>query len=167
MFAGDFQPLNWLFCDGRELSRTSYNDLFDVIGTTYGAGNGVSTFNLPDLRGRAPVHYVPGDPNYQPGQKGGVETVTLGLNQIPSHSHSLNVQSNFATRNSPKDGVLAVPFLTTNYCPSSAPKVDGSTETLSPVGANQAHSNMQPYVVSFSSANWERPAMQYFRFFLD
>src|ERR1041384_8234847 len=85
MFAGNFAPAGWMFCEGQLLPISEYETLFNLIGTTYG-GDGQSTFALPDLRGRIPMHFGNGFPL---AETGGVETVTLTVSQIPAHSHAL------------------------------------------------------------------------------
>ena len=89
MFAGNFAPAGWMFCEGQLLPISEYDTLFNLIGTTYG-GDGQSTFSLPDLRGRLPVHQGNG---YILAQTGGVEQVTLTTSQIPSHSHAFLVST--------------------------------------------------------------------------
>ena len=82
-FAGNFAPAGWMFCEGQLLPISEYETLFNLIGTTYG-GDGQSTFALPDLRGRIPLHFGNG---FTLAETGGVETVTLTVSQIPAHSH--------------------------------------------------------------------------------
>src|SRR6188768_401443 len=88
MFAGNFNPAGWMFCDGTVLPISENETLFQLIGTTYG-GDGQSTFALPDLRGRVPIHMGTGSglSTYVIGENGAVETVTLTVNQTPSHTH--------------------------------------------------------------------------------
>src|SRR5580698_8965242 len=90
MFGGNFAPFGWLFCDGSLVSIADYDVLYNLIGTTYG-GNGQTTFGLPNLSSRIPIHagQSQGTQLYQLGQTGGVETVTLNTNQIPAHAHTL------------------------------------------------------------------------------
>src|SRR5215813_9335030 len=83
IFAGNFAPAGWMFCEGQLLPISEYETLFNLIGTTYG-GDGQSTFALPDLRGRVPMHFGSG---FTLAETGGVETVTLTVSQIPAHSH--------------------------------------------------------------------------------
>ena len=83
-YAGSDEPTGWLKCDGRAISRTTYSALFNVIGTTYGSGDGSTTFNLPDMRDRFPVGV---GSSYALNDKGGANTVTLNTNQMPSHTH--------------------------------------------------------------------------------
>src|SRR5213075_2943762 len=89
MFAGNFAPAGWMFCEGQLLPISEYETLFNLIGTTYG-GDGQSTFALPDVRGRVPIHMGGGGglSNYQLAETGGTEEVTLTVNQIPLHTHS-------------------------------------------------------------------------------
>lgn len=92
MYAGSSAPRGWLLCQGQAVSRTTYAKLFSVIGTTYGSGDGSTTFNVPDMRGRSPLGVGNGDAtghtNHTLGQKGGEETHTLTVNEMPSHEHS-------------------------------------------------------------------------------
>ena len=92
IFAGNFAPRGWAFCDGQLLAISANSALFSLLGTTYG-GDGRTTFGLPDLRGRAAIgpRHGPGLSNYALGQRGGVETVTLNITQIPSHTHLATV----------------------------------------------------------------------------
>ena len=85
MFAGNFAPVGWMICDGSLLAISDNDTLFTAIGTTYG-GDGQTTFAIPDLQGRAPIHQGNG---FTEGEKAGVEDVTLTINQIPVHTHSL------------------------------------------------------------------------------
>ncbi len=102
MFAGNFAPAGWLFCEGQLLPISDNDTLFNLIGTTYG-GDGQSTFALPDLRGRLPIHQGGG---YSLAQVGGVESVTLSTAQVPSHSHPLLGSGNLASATSPANQVL-------------------------------------------------------------
>src|SRR5215469_5771053 len=97
MFAGNFAPAGWMFCQGQLLSISQYETLFNLIGTTYG-GDGQSTFALPDLRGGVPIHQGPG---FTLAQSGGSESVTLTANQIPQHTHPFLASSNQASSNRP------------------------------------------------------------------
>src|SRR5881227_1102463 len=103
MFAGNFAPAGWMFCEGQLLPISEYETLFNLIGTTYG-GDGQSTFALPDLRGRIPLHFGNG---FTLAETGGVETVTLTTAQISAHSHALLATSNFAGTTSPQGNVPA------------------------------------------------------------
>src|SRR5688572_5350285 len=103
MFAGNFAPRGWAFCSGQLLSIAQNTALFSILGTTYG-GNGQTTFALPDLRGRCPVHQGqgPGLSNYSLGQVGGTESVTLIASQLPPHSHTVACSANDANLGLPE-----------------------------------------------------------------
>src|SRR3978361_1590015 len=94
MFGGNFAPAGWAFCQGQLLAISELETLFQLIGTTYG-GDGQSTFALPDLRGRVPIHFGNG---FTLAETGGVETVTLWVSQMPSHSHAFLATSTFGTQ---------------------------------------------------------------------
>lgn len=155
IFAGNFPPNGWEFCDGQALPISENVDLFQLIGTTYG-GDGEITFNLPDLRGRIPIHMGtgPDGTTFQLGEMAGTETVTLSIQQIPNHNHAVYV---------PPDYVLAIP----------CSNVTGTTDTPSPyafpavnpfgnmmysdtndsemmyqavAGGSQPHENMPPFL---------------------
>jgi microcystin-dependent protein len=150
MFAGNFAPRNTAFCDGQILSISSNTALFSLLGTTYG-GNGVTTFALPDLRGRVPMGAGSG-PGLTPrtlGERGGTETVTLTANQLPSHTHvaALNVSTAAATSTSPSGNVPAAAEREV-YAPSaSMVAASASAVTVQPAGGGQPVSVMQPYLV--------------------
>ena len=147
MFGGNFAPAGWMFCQGQLLPISQNETLFNLIGTTYG-GDGQSTFALPDLQGRAPMHNGTGSDGitYQLGEKAGVETVTLTTNQIPAHSHAFLGSSNAATLTGPGGTVVGtsaqVQYLTINTA-----VVAMNNQAISPVGGSQPHENMQPYLV--------------------
>ena len=101
MFAGNFAPAGWMFCEGQLLPISENETLFNLIGTTYG-GDGQSTFALPDLRGRLPLHFGNG---FTLAETGGVEDVTLTVSQIPAHSHPLLGTNNFATTTAPQNNI--------------------------------------------------------------
>src|SRR5881397_3159074 len=103
MFAGNFAPAGWMFCDGQLLAISENQTLFQLIGTTYG-GDGESTFALPDLRGRIPIHQGNG---FILAETGGAEEITLNVQQIPSHSHAFFGTGALATGNSPQNNVPA------------------------------------------------------------
>jgi microcystin-dependent protein len=110
LFAGNFAPRGWFFCDGTLLSTTQYEALFSLIGTTYG-GNGSTNFALPDLRGRAPVHPGQGKglSNYYEGQMAGSESVTITQQQMPSHTHALQGVSTSANQSDPLNNYMSLP----------------------------------------------------------
>src|SRR5690606_10883022 len=89
-YAGAAEPAGWLFCDGRAVSRTTYAALFAVIGTTYGAGDGSTTFNLPNLKGRVPVGLDTGQAEFDSlGETGAAKTHTFSVSELPSHTHGV------------------------------------------------------------------------------
>ncbi len=140
MFAGNFAPAGWMFCSGQLLPISGNETLFQLIGTTYG-GDGRSTFALPDLRSRVPIHQGNG---FVLAETGGVETVTLTTNQIPAHSHALLASASPGTNAAPANAVLAkttTGFLYINENPTSNMAVTAITAT----GGSQPHSNIQPY----------------------
>ncbi|HLX61110.1 MAG TPA: tail fiber protein [Planctomycetota bacterium] len=147
MFAGNFPPNGWMFCDGQLLPISQYETLFNLIGTTYG-GDGQSTFALPDLLGRLPVHMGTSTTgtNYIIGQKAGVETVTLNVNQIPLHTHPLLGSNNGASGTAPGNmlaGTTAASTITAYG--TDAPPVALAANSVSSVGGSQPHDNFQPY----------------------
>src|SRR5579859_4038569 len=143
MFGGNFAPAGWMFCDGQLLPISEYETLFNLIGTTYG-GDGQSTFALPDLRGRLPIHMGSG---FVQAQNGGVESVTLSTNQIPAHTHPVLATTNPNTGSLPGGNYLASgPDIYDQNKPGTATMAPA----LSNVGGSQPHSNFQPYLcVSF------------------
>src|SRR5438874_2968124 len=101
-FAGNFAPAGWMFCEGQLLPISEYETLFNLIGTTYG-GDGQSTFALPDLRGRLPMHFGNG---FTLAETGGVEEITLTVSQIPAHSHPALATNDNGQQSSPGTLVL-------------------------------------------------------------
>ena len=141
MFAGNFAPAGWMFCEGQLLPIAEQETLFNLIGTTYG-GDGQSTFALPDLRGRIPLHMGNG---FVIGEPGGVESVTLTVQQIPQHTHALLASAAQGTQVTPGGNVLANSFQVTPYINDVA--LDNMHPTaISPVGGSQPHNNFQPYL---------------------
>jgi microcystin-dependent protein len=144
MFAGSFPPLGWEWCHGQTLPISENEVLFQLIGTTYG-GDGQETFNLPDLQGRLPLHQ---GSTHTLGEKGGVETVTLTVNQIPNHTHPL-VASTAAGGPNPQGAVPATSTAVDVYRESAAGTALAPT-SIGPAGGSQPHENLQPYVcISF------------------
>ena len=146
IFGGNFAPAGWMFCHGQVLAISEYDTLFNLIGTTYG-GDGQSTFALPDLRGRAPVHMGqgPGLGNYVQGQVGGVEKVTLTANQLPVHSHGMVYGP--GTQASPVGGHLAqTPARDFRYATAAGANTFLPTQTLDPAGGSQPHENRSPFL---------------------
>lgn len=143
MFAGNFPPLGWLFCDGTLLSIAENEILFQVIGTIYG-GDGQNNFAIPNLIGRAPVHQGNG---FQCGELGGVESVTLTVNQIPSHNHTMLASLDNANATAASNNLLAsTTAATIDAYGTDAPLATLSANTITTVGGNQPHDNMQPYL---------------------
>ena len=148
IFAGNFSPNGWLFCDGSLLPISEYETLFNLIGTTYG-GDGQSTFALPDLRSRAPVHQGTNLSNgisYVMGQNSGVETVTLTTSQIPVHTHAPLAASEAAGNpaNSPANNVWS--GWTGGQFSTQAPAVNLSGAAIGSTGGSQLHDNMVPFL---------------------
>jgi microcystin-dependent protein len=141
MFAGNFAPAGWMFCEGQLLPISEYETLFNLIGTTYG-GDGQSTFALPDLRGRIPLHFGNG---FTLAETGGVETVTLTVSQIPAHSHPLLASLNSATNNTVTNNVTGQVGATQIY-KQATPTAPMSASAMSPTGGSQPHNNFQPYL---------------------
>jgi len=143
MFAGNFAPAGWMFCEGQLLPISEYETLFNLIGTTYG-GDGQSTFALPDLRGRIPIHQGNG---FILAETGGVETVTLTVSQIPAHSHPLLGSSTIATLFDPGNNVggkltVAAVF----QYGTDAPLQPLSPSAVGSTGGSQPHNNFAPYL---------------------
>ncbi len=142
IFAGNFAPAGWMFCEGQLLAISEYETLYILIGTTYG-GDGQSTFALPDLRGRLPMHFGNG---FTLAETGGVEEITLTTSQIPSHSHSFQASTGTATNISPANGVLAASTSVQMYLNQTDLRVNANGASISYVGGSQPHTNMQPYL---------------------
>jgi len=141
IFAGNFAPAGWMFCEGQLLPISEYETLFNLIGTTYG-GDGQSTFGLPDLRGRLPIHMGNG---VTLAETGGVEEVTLSVSQIPAHGHAFLATSSFGTASTPTGNVLAQTQAIKIY-DSTAPATPMAANTTLSVGGSQPHNNFQPYL---------------------
>ncbi len=138
----NFAPVDWAFCDGSSLLISDYSALFNLIGTTYG-GDGQTTFNLPDLRGRVPIHQGTGSSGTLViGSSGGTETVTLDLDQIPAHSHPLNAQAAPGNQPSPSGGVWADSALGQF---SNGPPTTSMAASLQDSGGGQPHDNMSTF----------------------
>lgn len=158
IFAGNFAPAGWMFCEGQSLPISENETLFQLIGTTYG-GDGMETFNLPNLAGRIPIHMGTGpDGNtYQLGEMGGAEQVTLTVQQIPSHAHHLSsgpmpvYGANAGDSELPAGRYPAAAPGTLIYSRSSngglmaPPAVSNPNQVLAPSGGSQPHTNFQPY----------------------
>lgn len=144
MFAGNFAPAGWMFCDGQLVPISENETLFQLIGTTYG-GDGQSTFALPDLRGRVPLHF---NAAHGLAEMAGVESVTLTSNQIPSHTHPMLASMNPGMTVNPAGSALASP--PSDLYIEDVTSVAMSAQAISSVGGSQPHDNMQPYLcISF------------------
>ncbi|MGE3268983.1 MAG: phage tail protein [Chloroflexota bacterium] len=141
MFAGNFAPAGWQFCEGQLLPISEYETLFNLIGTTYG-GDGQSTFALPDLRGRLPLHQGNG---FILAETGGAEEITLTVNQIPAHAHPLLGTNNNGQQSAPSGQVLARVTGNDIYA-SDSPYINMSPSAITNVGGSQPHTNFQPYL---------------------
>lgn len=141
MFAGNFAPAGWMFCEGQLLPISENETLFQLIGTTYG-GDGESTFALPDLRGRIPIHQGNG---FILAETGGAEQIILSVHQIAAHSHPLlastdagNVSAGGVNLASGQDNLI--------YATGSAPDTFAFSQSISPTGGSQPHPNFMPYL---------------------
>lgn len=141
MFAGNFAPVGWMFCEGQLLDISENETLFNLIGTTYG-GDGQSTFALPDLRGRLPIHQGNG---FILAETGGAEEITLTVNQIPAHSHPMLASANAGDQSAPGNQILARTTGADLYS-SDAPHVNMSPQAVASIGGSQPHTNFQPYL---------------------
>lgn len=146
MFAGNFAPAGWMLCLGQLLPISENETLFQLIGTTYG-GDGQSTFALPNLSQRTPLHMGTGNDgiNYQIGEPLGVETVTLTTQQIPLHSHAPLASQDPGTARNP-GGLVLARGASDAYSSELTAQVMNFNE-ISPVGGSQPHENRQPYLV--------------------
>ncbi len=140
MFAGNFAPAGWMFCEGQLLPISEYETLFNLIGTTYG-GDGQSTFALPDLRGRLPLHQGNG---FILAETGGAEEITLTVNQIPAHSHPFLAANVTAGSSNPGTNLLATP--TASIYNTGTNPVNMAPQVISSTGGSQPHTNFQPYL---------------------
>lgn len=154
MFAGNFAPRGWAFCNGQLVPIAQNTALFSLIGTTYG-GDGRTNFALPDLRGRTPVHagQGPGLPMVSLGESGGEPNHTLTVNEMPGHSHSaqgvINVSSGAGNNTSPSNNFLAASgSRDVQYAPSADATMNAgaSQVVVGAAGGSQPHNNMQPYL---------------------
>lgn len=141
MFAGNFAPAGWMFCEGQLLPISENETLFQLIGTTYG-GDGESTFALPDLRSRLPIHQGNG---FILAETGGAEEITLTVNQTPAHTHPLLASGDQGNGVNPQSNVLAATLTATPYI-NLTPNISLSPQAISSVGGSQPHTNFQPYL---------------------
>jgi len=141
IFAGNFAPAGWMFCEGQLLPISEFETLFNLIGTTYG-GDGQSTFALPDLRGRLPMHQGGG---FTLAETGGAEEVTITVNTMPSHTHALLASSSVAQATNPTANVVGQSTQAKLYI-DDVPNVNLAPVVISSVGGSQPHTNFQPYL---------------------
>lgn len=147
MFAGTFAPRAWAFCDG-QLQPVSQNDaLFSLLGTIYG-GDGRTTFGLPDLRGRLPIHEGdgPGLSSRRLGAKGGLEKVTVTVKESPSHTHQVTASTSRASSKSPAGNVLANAKMKLYASPGTQELQPMNSNAMANTGGSQSHDNMMPYL---------------------
>jgi microcystin-dependent protein len=143
MFGGNFAPAGWMFCEGQLLPISENETLFQLIGTTYG-GDGESTFALPDLRGRIPIHQ---GNNFILAETGGAEEITLTTQQLAGHTHALQASGAQATTNAPTNDTFAHSTGSTIFpYGTDLPLTTLQANTISPVGGSQPHVNFQPYL---------------------
>ena len=142
IFAGNFAPAGWMFCEGQLLPISENETLFNLIGTTYG-GDGESTFALPDLRGRIPVHQGNG---MVLAETGGAEEITLTVNQIPSHNHQALCSTAAGTLSSPENAVWAAASTGNQMYSAPAGISPMHAGAISPTGGSQPHTNFAPYL---------------------
>ena len=148
-FGYNFEPMDWMFCDGRSLPINRYTALFSLLGTTFG-GNGQTTFNLPDLRGCIAIGsgQGPGQPNYPQGQKGGAEYVTLTVKQLPAHNHVIKASSDSSVSTPANNFIGPVDDRFKGF--DLTPEASLNAAALSKAGSDQSHNNISPYLTT----NW-------------
>lgn len=142
MFAGSFAPAGWMFCEGQLLPISENETLFNLIGTTYG-GDGQSTFALPDLRGRIPIHQGNG---FILADTGGAEEITLTVQQIPAHSHPLLGSSATGNASTPQNNAVSQTDGTILLYIADPPNVNMNPQAIAPTGGSHPHTNFQPYL---------------------
>ena len=147
MFGGDFAPRGWAKCEGQLLAISQHSALFSLLGTMYG-GDGRTTFALPDLRGRVPMHYGlgPGLSTHIQGESGGTETNMLTVANLPAHNHSINAVTADGNTSAPGGNLPAgTKLLDKEYSDATATTTMNAT-MVSSTGGGQAVNNMQPYL---------------------
>lgn len=149
MFAGNFAPRGWAFCDGQLLAVSQNDALFSLLGTIYG-GDGRTTFGLPDMRGRLPIHagHGPGLSERRLGAKGGAENVTLTVNQMATHSHKVVASGATGTERSPQSNTLAKVTAGNLYRVGQPglPLQSMATSAIGQIGGSRSHTNLMPYL---------------------
>ena len=141
MFAGNFPPAGWMFCEGQLLPISENETLFQLLGTTYG-GDGQSTFALPNLSGRLPLHQGNG---FTLAETGGAEEITLTVSQIPAHSHPLLAAGAIGNDPNPAGQLLSESSVASLYNTAAANSAMAPS-SVTPVGGRQPHTNFQPYL---------------------
>src|SRR5436189_4257733 len=147
MFAGNFAPAGWMFCEGQLLPISENETLFNLIGTTYG-GDGQSTFALPDCRGRLPIHNGTdnGGNTYQLGEKAGSESVTLTVQQIPAHNHPVTAASTNGGQSTPVNNIFAAVQSGNQMYNDQDPTGAMHANAVGPTGGSQPHENRPPFL---------------------
>jgi microcystin-dependent protein len=147
MFAGNFAPNGWMFCEGQTLPISENEVLFQLIGTTYG-GDGQETFNLPNLASRVPIHMGtgPDGTTYQIGEMAGTEQETLTVQQIPNHTHPLVASLTAGADGTPGGNVLATTSGGISLYYEGGVDTQMNAQAVSPVGGSQPHENTQPFL---------------------
>jgi microcystin-dependent protein len=141
IYAFNFAPRGWAFCDGQILPINQNQSLYSLLGTTYG-GDGRTSFALPDMRGRTPIHVGEG---HQQGQKSGEESHSISVSEIPNHSHQIQATNEQANKDDPEDNLWAAQPDGTHYG-SAGSDTSMSNASISSSGGGQAHENMQPFL---------------------
>src|SRR5436305_362336 len=147
MFAGNFAPAGWMYCEGQPLPISENESLFQLIGTTYG-GDGQNTFNLPNLASRVPIHMGtgPDGTTYQIGEMAGTESVTLTTQQIPNHTHAWLANTQTGTDSSPNGRVTDQTAGAIQLYVEEAPDSNMAANAIGGAGGNQPHENTQPFL---------------------
>jgi microcystin-dependent protein len=147
MFAGNFPPNGWAFCDGQLVAISENDALFTLIGTIYG-GDGETTFALPDLRGRFPIHHGQGSglSAHSIGESGGSEEETLTVQQLPAHSHTLLASTEPGAAITPTDGVIGAGASVNIFRPTPPAATPMDVAAVTPAGGSQPHDNMHPFI---------------------
>src|SRR5688572_19651521 len=147
IFAGNFAPNGWMFCEGQTLPISENEVLFQLIGTTYG-GDGEETFNLPNLASRVPIHMGtgPDGTTYQLGEMAGTEQETLTVQQIPNHTHPFTASQADGTIANPQNSVVATAPAGINIFFEDTPTANMNANAIAPQGGSQPHENTQPFL---------------------
>jgi microcystin-dependent protein len=147
IFAGNFAPRGWAFCNGQIMSIAQNTAVFALVGTTYG-GDGVTTFALPDLRGRVPIHFGqgPGLSNYDLGQVAGSETTTLLISNLPAHNHGLHATSETGSTSAPVGAYLGNTGALDKEYNTSGTVVSMNANSIALTGGSQPFQILQPYL---------------------